>query len=178
MARGSNMQNSGLLGAEELIAAMRSLPDALARDVERKALRAAAAPIAKQLRANLAETEDTGILRRSIVVRLVTTRKGRVRAMIGSRRKRVPHPYKTGRNGGALMVMPTRYFHLVEKGAPALGIGANRPFARAIDSQRGAAFEAFKGRARAEFSRVVAELRGQTAARKGTRNRLARSRIL
>lgn len=99
------------------VVALKELKGAVQRRVMRKAVRAGAKPLVAAMRA--AAPKDTGTLKKSIGVRITTTRKKDVVAIVGPKRRFVR--VVRGRK-----YVATKYRHLAERGRRAVRQGIKK----------------------------------------------------
>lgn len=147
-----------LKGVGQIIKNLDALPDALRKSAETAVLRAGAVPIRKAAKANAAKSKDTGLLQKSISLRIQTVKgvkSARVGPRKGLRQKVTRTDPRTGKTYEEI-ADPNNYSHLVEYGtshSPA------KPFIRpAIDSAQGEVLSAMTTGLDKHLTRVAARL--------------------
>lgn len=123
-----------ILGEEALIAAINQLAkDSTRRKIMRPAIREAASKISKAAKSKV--PVETGLLKKSIGVKVVTYKSGTIYAAIGPRsgfKRKVQRTMPSTGKKREVLSNPTKYAHLVEFGTSRF---AKKPFMRpAMDS--------------------------------------------
>jgi len=127
-------------GLKQITVNLNHVVEKIDREVNRKALRKAVKPMLRQAKANARASDKTGLLRRSLGVKVKTyPRKKAVTAYVGPRTG-----FETVRDNGQKQ-NPIRYAHLIELGrktrAPFGGTGF---LEKAFKSTRGEALEIWR----------------------------------
>lgn len=120
-------------GMRELQIALEKLPKELRRTAESAALRGGMEPVRKAAKANLAKSQDTGLLRSALGLTVKKTRKGQLTARVGARSGFKKSVIRKGRKK-AEMANPVKYAHFIEYGTSRTPA---QPFIRpALDSSQ------------------------------------------
>ena len=140
-----------------ILAALHRLPLELRKSALSAVLRAGAAPIRKAAKINARHSRDTGLLEKSISLR-VKNGTARVGPARGLRQEVTRTDKRTGRKYKE-MADPNNYSHLVEYGT---SHSAAKPFIRpAIDSASGEVLAAMASGLDKHLTRVVARLKSR-----------------
>ena len=130
------MARQFVIGAKEIEALLKSLPEKVAEKVTTAALRAGAAVIARQARTNIKSNPsiDSGLLLKSVTSRAKKrSKKGSKVVSVGIRR--VKEQVKRKGRKGTSAASPSRYAHFVEFGTKNMKA---EPFMRTALQQKGA----------------------------------------
>jgi len=153
-----NAVNIEISGVRNILSALDRLPDALRKSAETAVLRAGAKPIEKAAKVNAGKTKDTGLLKKSIGLRVAKV-KGVTSARVGPRKGMRQEVTRTDKRTGRKykeIADPNNYSHLVEYGtshSPA------KPFIRpAIDSAQGETLNAMAAGLDKHLTKVAARL--------------------
>lgn len=141
-----------------VIAALEKLGPGLRKSAETAVLRAGATPLRKAAKANAAKSKDTGLLQKSISLRVATT-KGNKTVRVGPKKGMRQMVTRTDKRTGRKyqeMADPNNYSHLVEYGT---AHSAAKPFIRpAIDSSQGQIVDAMANGLDKHLTRVAKRL--------------------
>ena len=153
-----NAVNIELSGVRNVISALDRLAPALRKSAETAVLRAGAKPIEKAAKANASRSKDTGLLKKSIGMKIATV-KGQKSARVGPRKGMRQEVTRTDKRTGKKykeIADPNNYSHLVEYGT---SHSAAKPFIRpAIDSAQGETLNAMAAGLDKHLTRVAARL--------------------